>query len=108
MDMLVSTFDNKKITVLNTCIEVNAVAIKVLLQILYQDVRLLSFQPTTGMVLQQVTFETNKVTAQGQIIGIQLPHMNQEKDPEIDQNQQIYQHISIIEQSRKFEKKKKS
>ena len=75
MDVLVTTLDDKEVTVLHSCVEVNAVGVEMFLQVFYQDVRFLRFQPTTGMVLQEVAFEADKVAAQGKVIVSQL-HAN--------------------------------
>jgi len=68
MDVLVTALDDQEVAILDASVEVHTVRVEVLLQVLYQNVRLLRLQATAGVVLQQRTIEADEVAAQGQVI----------------------------------------
>ena len=68
MDVLVTALDNQQVAILDAGVDVYALRVEVLLQVLYQDVRLLRLQSAAGVVLQQRAIEADEVAAQGQVV----------------------------------------
>ena len=58
-------------TILDTCIEMNAIAAQGILQTSYQHVGILGFQTTGAMILQDFAFKAYQIAAQGQVTLLQ-------------------------------------
>lgn len=70
--MLVAALDYQEMPILHSCIEMYAVIAQVLLQITYQHVTLFRLKPSAGMILQQVTFQTNQIATHSQVVRCQF------------------------------------
>ena len=68
MDVFVASFYDQKIAILHSCVEVNALVVEMLTQILYQNVGFLCLQTAARVILQEVAFKTYEIAAQSQIV----------------------------------------
>ena len=68
----VTSLDDQEVTVLHSCIEMDAVCGQVLVEKVDELVSLLRFEASTGVVLQDVAFDADEVATQGKVARLQF------------------------------------
>ena len=68
MDVLVAALHDQQVAILDAGVEVDAVGVEMLFQVINQDVALLRLQASARVILQQVALEAHKVATQCQVI----------------------------------------
>ena len=68
MDVLVAALHDQQVAILDAGVEVDAVGVEMLFQVIDQDVALLRLQASARVILQQVALEAHKVATQCQVV----------------------------------------
>ena len=70
--ILVATFYDQEMPVLNACIEMNFVRAKIFLKETNQYITFFRLKPAARVVLQEVAFEANQIATQSKVVFLQF------------------------------------